>query len=606
MSVAPGSGSGRHTTAYRVCRPELLEVRVAVPGLFPSRGGFDRPRPRPVDLLVFAALLALLYGLLRLAPSLNAPFLPSQAPSRVSTDPAMLPYYAALSLLRMFIALVLSVVFTFIYATAAARLPRAEKVLIPVLDILQSVPILGFLSVLVVAFIALFPGSQLGLECASIFAIFTSMAWNMTFAFHQSLVTQPADLDEAARLMRLTKWQRFWRLDVPGGMIPLVWNGMMSFGGAWFFLVASESISVLRHTYALPGIGSYVAAALDDGNLGQVGIAIGVMTIMVVGVNAAFWRPLVASSQRFRLEQSASAEQQRSVVLDVLRRSSLPQLAAAPLRPVGRALDTVTRPFGLAEHPLSRPAGRQRAGDVFFAGAISVLILFGGWQALSFVQRSVGLSAFWQAFGLGALTFLRVIILVVVATLVWVPIGVWIGMNPKVTRIAQPLVQVLASFPANFVFPFAIAAFVALGISLNVGGILLMALGAQWYILFNVIAGASAIPGDLREAMTSFGVTGRLRWRRFILPAIFGSYVTGGITAAGGAWNASIVAEVVNYGHHHLVADGLGAYITEATRTGNFGKVLVGVAVMSTYVVATNRLFWRRLYHLAETRYSLQ
>lgn len=579
---------------------------MSVPGLYPSRGAFDRPRPRLVDLLVFAALLGLLYGLLRLAPSLNAPFLPKQAPSRVSTDPARLPYYAALSLLRMFIALFLSVIFTFIYATAAARLPRAEKVLIPILDILQSVPILGFLSVTVTAFIALFPGSQLGLECASIFAIFTSMAWNITFAFHQSLVTQPADLDEAARLMRLTKWQRFWRLDVPSGMIPLVWNGMMSFGGAWFFLVASESISVLNHTYVLPGIGSYVATALEDGSLGQVGIAIVVMTIMVVSVNVLFWRPLVAWSQRFRLEQSAPALQQRSMVLDVLRRSSLPHLVSIPLGPAGRALDKATRPFGLAEYPLRRPPGRQRAGDVLFAGAITVLIAFGGWQALAFVQRKVGLSAFWDAFGLGALTFARVIVLVVVATVVWVPIGVWIGMNPKVTRIAQPVVQVLASFPANFLFPFAVAAFVALGISLNIGGILLMALGAQWYILFNVIAGAAAIPGDLREAMTSFGVTRWLRWRRFILPAIFGSYVTGGITAAGGAWNASIVAEVVNYGHHHLVADGLGAYITQATAVGNFGKVLVGVAVMSVYVVATNRFFWRRLYHLAETRYSLQ
>src|SRR5579859_226249 len=261
---------------------------MALPGLFPSRGVLARPRPRPVDLLVLAGIVALLYGLLRLAPSLNAPFLPDQAPARVSTDVANLPYYAARSLLRMFAGLLLSVVFTFVYATAAARLPRAEKVLIPVLDILQSVPILGFLSVTVTAFINLFPGSELGLECASVFAIFTSMAWNMTFAFHHSLVTQPRDLDEASRVMRLTKWQRFWHLDVPGGMIPLVWNAMMSFGGAWFFLVASESISVLGHTYALPGIGSYVAAALADGNLGQVGVAIVVMAVLVAGVNVVF------------------------------------------------------------------------------------------------------------------------------------------------------------------------------------------------------------------------------------------------------------------------------------------------------------------------------
>jgi NitT/TauT family transport system permease protein len=560
-----------------------------------------------VDVLVLAAIVALLYGLLRLAPSLNAPFLPSQAPSRVSTDPANLPYYAARSLLRMFAALLLSVLFTFVYATAAARLPRAEKVFIPLLDILQSVPILGFLSVTVTAFINLFPGSELGLECASVFAIFTSMAWNMTFAFHQSLVTQPRELDEAARIMRLTKWQRFWKLDVPGGMIPLVWNGMLSFGGAWFFLVASESISVLGHTYALPGIGSYVATALGDGNLGQVGIAIVVMAVMVIGVNAVFWRPLVAWSEKFRMEQSAAAGgQQRSIVLTVLRRSSIPHLVARPLRPVGRMLDTATRPFGLAEHPLSRPILRQRAGDVFFAGAVTVIIIYGAWRALSYVDNTVGAAEFGHALTLGAATFSRVIILVAFATVIWVPIGAWIGLNPRVTRIAQPIVQVLASFPANFLFPFATAAFVALGVSLNVGGILLMALGAQWYILFNVIAGAAAIPSDLREAMTSFQVTRWLRWKRLILPAIFSSYVTGGITAAGGAWNASIVAEVVDYGHHHLVATGLGAYIAEATRQGNFGRVLVGVSVMSVYVVATNRFVWRRLYHLAETRYSLQ
>src|SRR5580693_7967548 len=246
-------------------------------GTFPSRGVWRRPNLRPVDVIVFAALLALLYGLLRLAPALNAPFLPKTAPSTVSTDPANLPYYAVRSLLRMFIGLILSVLFTFVYATAAARLPRAEKVLIPLLDILQSVPVLGFLTVTVTAFINLFPGSELGLEFAAVFAIFTSMAWNMTFAFYHSLISQPRDLDEAARIMRLTKWERFWRLDVPSGMIPLVWNGMMSFGGAWFFLAASESIAVLGHTYALPGIGSYVAAAIQQGSLGKVGIAIVVM-----------------------------------------------------------------------------------------------------------------------------------------------------------------------------------------------------------------------------------------------------------------------------------------------------------------------------------------
>jgi len=573
-------------------------------GTFPSRGVWRRPGLRPVDVIVFAALLALLYGLLRLGPALNAPFLPKTAPSTVSTDPANLPYYAVRSLLRMFIGLILSVLFTFVYATAAARLRRAEKVLIPLLDILQSVPVLGFLTVTVTAFINLFPGSELGLECASIFAIFTSMAWNMTFAFYHSLISQPRDLDEAARIMRLTKWQRFWKLDVPSGMIPLVWNGMMSFGGAWFFLAASESISVLNHTYALPGIGSYVAAAIAQSSLSKVGIAIGVEIVLVIAVNVVFWRPMVAWAEKFRFEESEAAERPRSLVLDLLRRSSVPDLVSRPLRPVGRALDRVTRPFGLAEHPLQRPVVRARTGDVFFAGAVFVVVVYGAWRALDYVHVTTGLGAFGPAFVDGAATFGRVVVLLIVASLIWVPVGVWIGMNPRVSRLAQPVVQVLASFPANFLFPFAAAFFIATGVSLNFGGILLMALGSQWYILFNVIAGASAIPSDLREAMQLMGVRGWLRWKDFILPAIFAAYVTGGITAAGGAWNASIVAEVVNYGKHHLTATGLGAYIAQAAAVGDFPKVLIGVAVMSVYVVGLNRLLWRRLYHLAETRYS--
>jgi NitT/TauT family transport system permease protein len=478
-------------------------------------------------------------------------------------------------------------------------------VLIPVLDVLQSVPVLGFLTFTVAAFVNLFPGSSLGLECASIFAIFTAMAWNMTFAFYHSLVSQARDLDESARIMRLTKWQRFWKLDVPGGMIPLVWNGMMSFGGAWFFLAASEAITYHGNTYALPGMGSYVAEASQQGALGKVGLAIVVMVVMVLIVNVLFWAPMVAWAERFRAEESSAAERPRSVVYSVLRRSSLPGAASRTARPLGRLLDRATRPFGLAEHPLSRPAIRQRTGDVFFAGGVTAVVAYGAWRAFSYVNDTIGLHQFWHALGLGAITFSRVIVVLVVSTVLWVPVGVWIGMNPRVTRFAQPVVQVCASFPANFLFPFLTAFFIATGIPLNIGGILLMALGSQWYILFNVIAGASAIPTDLREAMRSMGVRGKLRWVRFILPAVFPAYITGGITAAGGAWNASIVAEVVDYGNHHLVATGLGAYIAQASSSGNFPEVLVGVVVMSVYVVGLNRLVWRRLYSLAETRYSL-
>jgi NitT/TauT family transport system permease protein len=572
---------------------------------YPSREALARRKSGVADLVVFAGGVVLLWLLIRLSHGVSVPWTPATAPATVSTDPAELPYYAARSLARMFAALALSVLFTFVYATAAARLRRAEKVLLPVLDILQSVPILGFLSVTITGFIALFPGSELGLEAASVFAIFTSQAWNMTFAFYRTLVSQPRELDEAARLMRLSRWQRFWRVDVPSGMIPLVWNGMMSFGGGWFFLTVSEALSVNNQDYALPGIGAYVAAASDAGELDKVLLAIAVMIVMVVGVNVVFWRPLTAWAERFRVEESEAAEAPRSVVLDLLRRSRIPAALGAVCGRLVFPADRVMAVFGLAEHPLRVAVRRRRAGDVVFAAAVLALIGYGLTRVISFIADTAGFAEVGQAVALGLVTFARVIVLVIAATLVWVPVGVWIGLNPRVSRLAQPVVQVLASFPANFLFPLVTGVLLATGVSLDWGGILLMALGAQWYILFNVIAGASAIPNDLREAAANLRLPRALWWRRLALPAIFGSYVTGGITAAGGAWNASIVAEIVSYHGATLTATGLGAYISDATHTGNAGHILIGVGVMSLYVVGLNRLFWRRLYALAERRYSI-
>ncbi|SEO44152.1 ABC transporter permease [Amycolatopsis saalfeldensis] len=572
---------------------------------FPTRGALARPGRGAADVLVFLGAAVLLWLVVRLAHGTAAPWNEATAPSTVSTDPAELPYYAGRSLLRMFVALGLSVLFTFVYATAAARLRRAEKVLIPLLDILQSVPILGFLSVTITGFIALFPGSQLGLEAASIFAIFTSQAWNMTFAFYHSLVSQPRDLDEASRLLRLSRWQRFWRVDAPGGMIGLVWNGMMSFGGGWFFLTASEALSVDNHNYALPGIGAYVATATDEGDLGKVLLAIVVMIVLVVGVNVLFWRPLTAWAERFRVEDSEAAEAPRSVTLTLLRRSRIPAFLGRVFGRLVFPLDRIMAWFGLAEHPLRTSPVRRRAGDVVFAVAVLALITYGLVRMVTFIAGTSGFGEVGHALWLGLITFARVLVLVAAATLVWVPVGVWIGLNPRVSRLAQPVVQVLASFPANFLFPLVTGVLLATGISLDWGGILLMALGAQWYILFNVIAGASAIPNDLREAASSLRLPRKLWWRKLILPAIFPGYVTGGITAAGGAWNASIVAEVVSYHGTTLTATGLGAYIKDATGSGNAAQILIGVAVMSLYVVGLNRLFWRRLYALAERRFSL-
>lgn len=585
------------------------------PVSFPSRSAASRAslpsrvtgrlsRLSWVDAVVAAAVLVGLYLLLRVGKGATVSFDPAHV-ARVDTDPAKLPYYAARSLLRMFTALAASVSFTLVYGYAAARSRRLERILVPALDILQSVPVLGFLSVAVTGFLSLFPGSMLGLECASIFAIFTSQAWNMTFGFYHSLITLPRELDEVSRSFRFTRWMRFWKVELPAGAIGLVWNGMMSFGGGWFFLVASEAISVSGHKYALPGVGSFAGTAIAAGDLGKVGWAVGTMTVMVVGVNFFFWRPLTAWAERFKNEQSEAAAVHRSLVLDFLRRSSWPRLLGRAARPVGEALGRAGRLLGTDDRPLAVRPGRRRAGDLVFGLTSGGLVAWGLFDLLGYLRYRTGLGVFGEPLLLGLATLARVVVLVAVATVVWVPIGVRIGFSPRLARIAQPFVQILASFPANFLFPLATWFFLRTGLSLNIGGIVLMALGAQWYILFNTIAGAAAVPSDLREAMDDLGVRGWQRWKRLIIPGIFPAYVTGGITASGGAWNASIVSEVVTFGGTTLTATGLGAYIARATARGDYPHLIAGIAVMAVYVVGLNRLVWRRLYRLAETRYSL-
>jgi NitT/TauT family transport system permease protein len=364
-------------------------------------------------------------------------------------------------------------------------------------------------------------------------------------------------------------------------------------------------LSVNGHQFALPGIGAFVAAASDNGQLNMVLLAVVVMIVLVVGVNVLFWRPLTAWAERFRVEDSEGAEAPRSLTLDLLRRSRIPHIVSVPLRKVIYPVDRLMAPTGVAEYPLHVSPVRRRVGDWIFGVTVAGVVAYGVYQAAGYIAHTVGFAEIGHVLLLGLVTFLRVLVVVAVSTLIWVPIGVWIGMNPRVCRLAQPIVQVLASFPANFLFPIVTAVLLATGISLNWGGILLMALGSQWYILFNVIAGASAIPNDLREASANLRLPRILRWRSLILPGIFASYVTGGITAAGGAWNASIVAEVVSYHGTTLSATGLGAYIKNATANGDSGHILIGVIVMSFYVVGMNRLFWRRLYALAERRFSL-
>jgi NitT/TauT family transport system permease protein len=579
---------------------------VAVTPTFPSRDTLRRLRFRPLDVLVGAAIFLLLYLVVRVGAGAHVP-IPRGRATTISTSPALLPYYAARSLLRMFIALLFAYAFSFGYAYAAARSRRARRVLIPALDILQSVPVLGFLAVTVTFFLALFPGSELGLEAASIFAVFTSQAWNITFSFYHSLITQSGELDEASRLMGLSRWKRFWSVDVPGGAIGLVWNGMMSFGGSWFFLTASELIIVGGRRYTLPGVGSYVGIAVEQGQLGHVIWGIVTMILMILVVNVLFWRPLVAYAERFRVEQTEAASKPRSVVLAALRRSSWPALAGrgrrAVARPVNQVMGVVT---GIDDRSLVGHAARRRAADFAFTAVVAAVLLYGLYSMITYIAAGQqGLGVLGTAFGDGFLTLLRVAVVVLVSSLIWVPVGVWIGFNPRVAQYLQPVVQVFASFPANFIYPFVIVIFLDTGISLDYGSVLLLALGTQWYVLFNVIAGASAVPSDLKEAMDNLGVRGWERWRRMVLPAIFPAYVTGAITAAGGAWNATIVAEFVVYNRHTLVARGLGSFITQATARNDFHAIIAGILVMAVYVTGLNALLWRRLYAIAESKFTL-
>ncbi|WP_334142502.1 ABC transporter permease [Rhabdothermincola sp.] len=568
------------------------------------RSSLARRRPSGADVAVFLAIAVVLYTIGRVAPDTTVSLLPNQY-TDIDTDPARLPYYAVRSLLRMFAALAFSYAFTFVYGYAAARSRRAERVLIPALDILQSVPVLGFLSITVVGFVALFPGSLLGLECAAIFAIFTSQVWNITFGFYQSLITLPREFDELSRLHRLSRWMRFWRIEVPSSAIGLVWNGMMSMGGGWFFLVASEAITVNNNETVLPGVGSYAGAAIDAGDLAGVGWAIVTMVILVLGVNVLFWRPLTAWVEKFRNEQAEASEVQRSFVLELWRRSRFPRLTRRVRRWATEPVNRAGRILGVDHRPLVVDTRRRRIGDLAFFATVGSLLAWGAYELLAYITREEGPGIFLRPIQLGVWTMIRVAVVVVASTLLWVPVGVRIGLDPRLARIAQPLVQIFASFPANFLFPLVVVVLLHTGISLDIGGIVLMALGAQWYILFNAIAGGMAIPTDLREAMTDIGVTGWQRWKRLYLPAIFPSYVTGGITASGGAWNASIVAEVVTYGGSTITAVGLGAFISESTAAGDFPHTLAGVMVMSAYVVLVNRLLWRRLYRVAEARYHL-
>lgn len=569
-----------------------------------SGGVWQQRIPSWRDLVATLLLLSIIILLGIGAHQMVAPAAPTEV-AEISLSPTALPLYTLRTITRMLMALLASLVFTFVYATVAAKSRRAEMVMIPILDVLQSVPILGYLSFTVVFFVSLFPGNVLGPELAAIFAIFTSQAWNMTFSFYQALRTVPTDLDEVSRSFRDTGWQRFWRLEVPFAMPGLIWNMMMSMSGGWFFVVASEAISVGDIHIALPGVGSYVARAIQESDLQAIGWAIAAMTVAIVLYDQLLFRPMVVWAEKFRFEQTAAQVAPRSWVLTLFRRSPMLSSLAAPawvaLRKTARA--RMALPPAITRLALWSPP--RLLVDVIW---YSALILVIGYVVISLL-RFLGSALSWEdariAISNGLLTLLRVVILVALATLVWVPVGVAVGLRPKLAGRIQPIAQFLAAFPANLLFPVAVYLIVRYNLSPVIWLSPLMILGAQWYILFNVIAGASAFPSDLREAAESLRVRPRRWWREVMLPGILPYYVTGAITAAGGAWNASIVAEWASWGNVRLSASGLGAYIAEMTAAGDYPRIALGVVVMSILVIAMNRLLWRPLYAYAERRSRL-
>jgi NitT/TauT family transport system permease protein len=520
----------------------------------------------------------------------------------ISLRPTALIGYSARTALRMLIAMLASLVFTFTYATLAARSKRAEVILVPLLDFLQSVPILGF-SITILFFLQLTPGRVAGAEMASIFLIFTSQAWNMAFSFYHSLRSIPDEMAEAARNFQLGPWMRFWRLEVPFAMPALIWNMMMSMSGGWFFLVVSEAITVGNTTVTLPGVGSYIALAIEQKNLTAIGWAIAAMFVVILLFDQLLFRPLTASADWFRLEQEAGLTSNRPWALTMMRRSRLLGLT-------GRAFAAMLR---LGAGPRQPPpevaapgaAARSRRGDYIWYATLVLIGAFALWKTTRFVLAEVTLREIARVVLYGGITLLRVTVLIALASIIWVPVGVWVGMRPRVASVVQPIAQIMAAFPANLFFPIVVSVIVLFKLTPDIWLSPLMILGTQWYILFNVIVGASAIAPELKYAGQNLGVRGWLWWKRIAIPAVFPFYVTGAITASGGSWNASINSEVAQWGRETVTAHGLGAYIAEATAAGDFQRNVLGIVVLSLFVVTINRVFWRPLYARAERKFRI-
>ena len=553
------------------------------------------------DLPIVFAGLGLFYGLLSLARYWAGPV---NIQPQIHLNPGALPGYALFSVARIAVAYAISLAFTLVYAEVAAHNPTAERFMIPLLDTLQSIPVLSFLPGVMVSMVALFPSRQLGVELGCILLIFTGQVWNMTFSVYASLKSIPNEMLEAAQVYRLSWWQKFVQLELPYSAIGLVWNSMMSVAGGWFFLMACEMFVLGNRDLRLPGLGSYLQTAANAGDTGAILWGVATMVAVIVLMDQIVWRPVIAWSEKFKFELVEASQPPRSPVLDLLRRSRvLSRAARASVEPVREAFA-----LHFAEEHESPHPRRRHALWKWAAWVLSVAALLGILYAV--VNMGIMIAAlskpelrgiFWGA----GTTFLRVELVLVLAGLWTIPVGVYVGLRPRISAIAQPIAQVAASVPATALFPIVLLLLIRLGGGLGIGSIILLLLGTQWYILFNVIAGASAIPTDLKEVCDVFHLGGIERWRKLLLPAIFPYLVTGFVTASGGAWNASIVAEYMKWGDTTVSANGIGSYIARMTEAGDYPRIVLGIAVMSLFVTVFNRLLWRRLYTYAANRMRL-
>ena len=562
----------------------------------------ERTWSRLTDVLIFSAALSLFYGVISIARTWLGPITPE---AEISRNPSALPYYAAFSLLRIVAAYVLSLSFTLIYGYVSAHSRKAERVMIPLLDILQSIPVLSFLPGVMLAMVAFFPGRQLGVEMGSILLIFTGQVWNMAFSFYSSIKSIPRELGEAAQVYGFNWWQRFIQLELPYAAIGLVWNSMMSVAGGWFFLMACEMFVLGNRDFRLPGLGSYLQTAASAGDVPAIIWGLVAMISVIVLLDQLVWRPVIAWADKFKFEQVESGSAPHSLVLSVLQRSnSIAYLGRVTVAPLNERLTRLFVPG------VTSPGIKSRAEWIKWivrlsAVAMLAVVAYGIFEAVSVVAGLTSQEIVMVLNGAGA-TFLRVTVALMLGALWTIPVGVAIGFSPRLARIAQPLAQIAASVPATALFPIVLLVLIRAGGGMGVASVALMLLGTQWYILFNVIAGAMAIPTDLKEAAGVYRFNRVDRWRLLILPGIFPYLITGLVTAAGGAWNASIVAEYFHFKGQIVSTVGLGATISQATDTGNFDQLLAATIVMAAMVVSVNRLIWRRLYRLAETRFKLE